>query len=194
MQELAPEYGITVKMTRTDDVTMDPEARMNVIKAIQPDAFISIHVNSTEENQTSKNEISVLIPRNETNSNYVQSRLLGSSLLQAAKNDFSTNSLLTQNRNQGVYVVDQNPYPAVLIECGYMNNPDNVKLLQDAAKIEQLARDILQGVVAYANAATQTSNTTMPDTTKNPAPVCGKWQDIYTSNRQKQLMQTRLNQ
>ena len=57
VQELAPEYGITVKMTRTEDVTMDPKARMDVIEAAQPDAFVSIHVNTTEESQTSKNEI-----------------------------------------------------------------------------------------------------------------------------------------
>ncbi len=168
MQELAPEYGITVKMTRTDDVTMELEARMNVIKAIQPDAFVSIHVNATEENQTSKNEISVLITRDETNSNYGQSRLLGSSLLQIVKNDFPINSLLIQNRNEGVYVVDKNPYPAVLIECGYINNADNQKQLQNAAKVEQLARDILQGVVAYANAAPQATAATIIDTTKNP--------------------------
>jgi N-acetylmuramoyl-L-alanine amidase len=168
MQELAPEYGITVKMTRTDDVTMDPEARMNVIKAIQPDAFVSIHVNATKESQTSNNKISVLIPRNETNSNYGQSRLLGSSLLQTTKNDFPINSVLIQQKDEGVYVVDQNPYPAALIECGYINNADNVKQLQDASKVEQLARDILQGVVAYANAAHQTTNVEIKDTTKNP--------------------------
>jgi N-acetylmuramoyl-L-alanine amidase len=168
VQALAPEYGITVKMTRTEDVTIDPKSRMDVIEAAQPGAFVSIHVNATEEGQTSKNEISVLIPGNSTNSNYGQSRLLGSSLLQAAKNDFPVNSVLIQDNQEGVYVVDKNPYPAVLIECGYMNNADNVKQLQDAAKAEQMARDILQGVVAFANAAHQTTVAAATDTTKNP--------------------------
>lgn len=168
IQDLASEYGITIKMTRTEDITMDQKARMDVIDATRPNAFISIHVNTTEEDQTNKSELNVLIPRNETNSNFAQSRLLGSSLLQFARKDFPVNTSLLQHREEGVYVIDKNSTPAVLVECGYMNNAANVKQLRDAATMEQLARDILQGVVAYANADHQATNTTMADTTKNP--------------------------
>lgn len=164
VQALAPEYGITVRMTRTEDVTMDPKMRMDVIEAVHPDAFVSIHVSATEEQQTNKNEVNVFITKNESNNNYAQSRLFGSSLLQATKHDFPINSILMQRKEEGIYVIDQNPYPAVIIECGYMNNADNIKQLQDVTKTEQLARDILQGVVAYANAAPQTTSVVLVDT------------------------------
>jgi N-acetylmuramoyl-L-alanine amidase len=167
MQELAPEYGITVKMTRTEDVTMDPKMRMDVIEAVHPDALVSIHVSTTSEQQTSNDEVNVYITKEESNNNHLQSRLLGSSVLQATKNDFPTNTTLKQRKEQGIYILDHNPYPAIIIECGYINNTDNVKQLQDAVKVEQLARDILQGVVTYANAPHQTTNASITDTTKN---------------------------
>ncbi|TKK67488.1 hypothetical protein FC093_14455 [Ilyomonas limi] len=164
VQALAPEYGITVKMTRTEDITMDQKMRMDVIEQAHPNAFVSIHVNTTEEPQTSKNEVSVYITRDESNANYRQSRLLGSSLLQVAKDDFPVSSTIMQRKEQGIYVIDKNPYPAIVVECGYINNADNVKQLTDAKKVEQLARAILQGVVAYANAAPETTSVVITDT------------------------------
>ncbi len=164
IQELAPEYGITVKMTRTEDVAVDLKTRVDVAETAHPDAFVSIHVSTTSEKQTNRNEIDVFIPRNESSNNYAQSRLLGSSLLQSAKKDFPVNLTLLQRKGEGIYVIDKNSYPAVMIECGYLNNTENLKQFNDKVKTEQLARDMLQGVVTFANAALQTINTTIADT------------------------------
>ncbi len=161
--QLAPSYGITVKMTRIEDATVSLKDRLNFTKEQSPDAFISVHMNVTDEKKTSKQEVNVYITRNDANSNYTKSRLLGSSLLQTVKNDFAVNTVLIQRKQQGIYVIDQNPYPAIIFECGYMNNTNNLKQLMDDTKIERMARDILQGVVAYANA--DKSMTAITDTT-----------------------------
>lgn len=178
--DLAPEYGITVKMTRTDDITTTQQDRIQFI-AGQADAFISLHVNATGEKNTDKNGMEVYISRFENSTNFAKSKLLGSSIIKNLQPNFTTNDLLLQRKNQGIYVLDANPYPAVLVECGYINNNYDIKLLTDNAKREQLARDILQGVVGYANAdknALSMSNNnkeevaqSSSDTAKKPAPL-----------------------
>ncbi len=165
IQQLAPEYGITVAMTRTDDATVSFEDRLNFIKSRQPDAFISIHINATAEKQTSKNEVEVYITRDEAKSSYNKSRLLGSGLLQALQNNFPIIDTLQQRKNHGIFIIDQNPYPAAIIECGYMNNAESVKQLTNDNKVETLARDILQGVVNFSNAKQQSATVTIMDTT-----------------------------
>ena len=182
IKELALEYGITVKLTRTEDVTLPLQDRMGFIKNVQPDAFISIHVNNSEEKNTSKNGMEVYISRVDSNANFAKSKLLGSSVVKSLQSDFTTSSSLLQRREQGIYVIDANPYPAILVECGYINNLNDLKQLTDANKLGQMARDILKGVAAYANAnknasllnndngsneALQSST----DTTKKPTPL-----------------------
>ena len=180
IKQLAPEYGITVKLTRTEDVTVPLQERMSYIKSIQPNAFISLHVNAVEGTSTDKNGMEVYISRVDSNINFTKSKLLGSSIIRNLQPNFTTNGLLLQRKSQGIYVIDANPYPAVLVECGYMNNSNDLRQLTDNTKREQLARDILKGVVAYANADKNTSSInnnseevaqTTSDTAKKPTPL-----------------------
>ena len=168
IEVLAPQYGITVKMTRTRDETVTLQDRVAFIDQQQPNACISIHVNATDEKQTSKSEVSVYITNDESKDNYQQSRLLGSSLLQAEKNNFSVDSVLQQRKMHRIYFLDKNNYAAVILECGYINNAESVKQLTNDAKVEQLAKDILTGVVAYANADKSKENVMHDTTGKQP--------------------------
>ena len=160
--ELAPQYGITVKMTRTEDATVSLQDRINIIKNAQPDACVSIHVDVTEEKQTSKDAFSVYVAKD--NAGAGQSRLLGSSLIQSIKTNFPVSADIMQ-RTQGIYVLDQNPYPAVILECGYMNNEKSLQQLTTDAGVEKVAKDILEGVVVYANNKQQTTLISFSDTT-----------------------------
>ncbi len=168
IQDLAPQYGITVVMTRTEDETVSLQQRMDIVTNNHPDAFVSIHVMNTEEKETNKNDVEVYISRNETSKNYQQSRLLSSGLLQAVKADFPINDAVMQRKEKGIYVLDFNPYPAALIECGYMNNADNLKQLMNADYVEKMSKDILQGIVAYANADKTNASISITDTTAKP--------------------------
>jgi len=53
--------------------------------------------------------------------------------------------------NVGIWVLKSNPDPAILIECGYLDNKEDVKTMTDAVQVETMARKILEGVAAYAN-------------------------------------------
>ena len=55
--------------------------------------------------------------------------------------------------NPGDYfVVRECACPAVLIECGFLTNAEDEKLLMDAAYQQKLAAGITQGVLAYLDA------------------------------------------
>lgn len=45
--------------------------------------------------------------------------------------------------------------PALLIECGYMDNPTDLKYLQDDKNQEKIARDILEGIRKYSMETTR---------------------------------------
>lgn len=64
--------------------------------------------------------------------------------------DFTITPALLQQQ-AGIWVLNNSTIPAVLIECGYMTNTNDVKILRDDAKVELIARNILQGVAMYAN-------------------------------------------
>ena len=182
IEKLAPEYGITVKMTRTEDATVALPDRINFVKNQQPDAFVSLHTQATEEKQTDKSGMEIYIARDERNINFLKSKLLGSSVIKSLQSNFTINASLLQRKEKGIYVIDQNPYPSILIECGYINNPNDFKQMMDAGKTEQLARDVLQGVAAYANADKNDTNVMIDnstgwmknlsvDTTNKPVPL-----------------------
>ena len=39
--------------------------------------------------------------------------------------------------------------PAVLLECGFLDNPDDRAFITDSRNQEKIARDILQGIQRY---------------------------------------------
>ena len=75
---------------------------------------------------------------------------MGSAVLQTLDKNFTVNNSLLQKK-VGIWVLKANTHPAILIECGYLDNDEDLKILNDRAKIELMARKILEGVALYAN-------------------------------------------
>jgi len=149
IKQLSSEYGIDVVLTRDDDATMSVQEKVNYSNAHKPDAFISIHVNNQEPGETvKKSGMEVCISPD--NIKYDESKLLGSAIIQNLNSNFTINNSLVQ-RKFGIWVLKANTVPSILIECGYLNNDDDLKVLNDASKLELMAREILQGVATYAN-------------------------------------------
>ena len=133
------------------------------------DLFISIHTNMTEDgvkgkNQTSSSGFQIYIPRNTSNV-YEGSVKLGSVLTETIKSDFIIEPELKQARGDGgnILILKKATVPAVLIECGYMDNPGDMKYLQDEKNQEKIARDILEGIKKYSLSNTE-STTETPST------------------------------
>ena len=149
IKKLSPEYNINVILTRNNDVFMSPPEKVNFTNAQNADAFISVHVNSIPKSYPSKSGMEILVAKKNTDI-LESSKVLGSAIIQNLQSNFTVAPALLQQQ-VGIWVLEQSKIPCALIECGYITNANDLKILKQDAKIELMARNILQGVAMYAN-------------------------------------------
>jgi bla regulator protein blaR1 len=179
IQSLAGEYNVDVIMSREADITPGSNnlgESLEYIAALpknkNADLFISIHSNLTVngkngKTQTSSSGFQIYVPRN-SSTVYESSVKLGSVLTEVIKSDYKIEPELKQTTDDGgnILVLKKATVPAVLIECGYMDNPTDLKYLQDEKNQEKIARDILEAIKKYSLASSVPATETSPtDTT-----------------------------
>jgi N-acetylmuramoyl-L-alanine amidase len=159
IHKLSPLYGIYTILTRDSDVFMNPLQRVEFASNRHADAYVSIHVNELKGYQyVSGMQVYV----SNYNPKFSESCKLGSSIATNLSTDFKIFPRL-EDRSENIYVLSQNPLPSVLIECGFITNPGDLKLLTDSTKILILAKQILAGVQAYRdNHVTQLYTVQLP--------------------------------
>ena len=157
LETLAHDYNINVIMTREDEnfplEAMDKNdalrKRVELVNNLKPDAFITIHVNSSSENeQSSKSGFDAYITNKGYNLPDVQ---LASSVLGELKKIYTTNGNIKPRGNASIYVIDKANYPSLLLECGYINNPKDISFVTNEKNQEKIAKAILKGIVTFAN-------------------------------------------
>ena len=149
IKDLSSQYEVNVVLTRSSDEYMSPQEKSNFANTKNANAFVSIHINSQEEKQSSKSGFEVVLSaRNEKL--LPENQVLGSAILQSLNKDFKAEQVL-QQKKAGIWVLENSTIPSALIECGYLTNAGDANLLKDDAKIELMAKNILQGVAMYAN-------------------------------------------
>lgn len=176
IKELSPAYNIKVVMTREDDLLPGSAAnaedanlkRVEIANNLKPAAFVAIHVNTTAglEFQKKRSGFEVYVSGTRDDKT---SQELGSAILHEISNLHTTTKELRSRNNNGVWVLDNNNCPAVIIECGYINNEADLAFISDATNQEKIAKSILCALVAqYAGtAASSPVNHTVSDITSN---------------------------
>ena len=143
--------GIKVVLTRADDNGLydanaknfkvsDMEKRVEIIKKANPDMVISIHCNAFSD----KSQVGAQAFFQESNeksesfAEALQSQLL-SQLPRARK-----------SHSKGDYfLLKESPCSAVLVECGYLSNPEEEKDLCSVSYQNKVAYAIMCGVVKF---------------------------------------------
>jgi N-acetylmuramoyl-L-alanine amidase len=168
IQALSSEYNVDVILSRETDITPGSNELRESLKYIaelpkknNADLFISIHTNATEDGekgkmQTSKSGFEIYIPRT-SSVVYEGSVKFGSALTEVIKSDYAIEPelKLTHGDGSNIYILRNATVPALLIECGYMDNPADLKYLQDDKSQEKIARDILEGIRKYSMESTR---------------------------------------
>lgn len=150
LRTLLENAGATVVMTREEipagqKVVM--ETRMKANNAIEPDIFISIHANSTENITTATGAETYT-----QNGNAFSQKYLAVDLAEKIRDglkDSTGQKSVTKTSN--LYMLRLNNHPAVLIETGYLSNPSDEELLSSDEYRQKLAEGIYAGVVEYFN-------------------------------------------
>jgi N-acetylmuramoyl-L-alanine amidase len=141
---LSGQYNLDVASTRKEDHSMPLEDRVALSNKETPDVFISVHVNKHEAGEKMP-DYQVYV--SDKSPKLAESEVFASAMissLQAA----DVKPVLSQKH---LWVLTANDAPAILIECGDIDNAKQMALLTDDRKQEQLCRNILSGVVRYVN-------------------------------------------
>jgi TonB-dependent SusC/RagA subfamily outer membrane receptor len=99
-----------------------------------------------------------------------QSELLGSVIKEELTSIYPTTPELIK-RTVGIWVVDKNVCPSVLVECGYITDKKDREFITNVANQELVARKILKAVERYAASTEKGSYTTISDTLPNKKAV-----------------------
>ncbi len=150
VEALASQYNLKVILTRHTDTFLNPIARVNFASQQNANAYVAIHVNELRGySYVSGMQVYV----SNKNPDFDQSRLLGSAVSQNLGADFKVSPRL-QQRAANIFVLADNSIPSILVECGFITNSADLKLLTDSSKILLIAKHMLTGISAYANHAT----------------------------------------
>jgi TonB-dependent SusC/RagA subfamily outer membrane receptor len=149
VKELNQNLNLNVILSRSGDELLTPQDRIKFADANKADIFVSIHMDA-EAKKNEHNGIYIFIPKN-NNSYLNQSKLLGSSLIEAFKNNYelSVPNDLKQSE-QGIWVLKANQFPSVLIEAGFLTTQKDLDYLVKSENQKIIAQNILNGIGKYA--------------------------------------------
>ena len=138
VQEILSKQGYIVHMTREDDSTMSLQERVEFSEDIQPDIFVSIHVNSSEKPAITGIE-----------THYYRQESL--SLAQTVHSAMASN---IKANNRGLfkskfYVINHTTSPAILVEIGFLSNAEERAELVSEKRKQATAKAIAEGVQNY---------------------------------------------
>lgn len=143
--------GFTVVLTRsTDDGLYSPTAknkkqsdmnqRLKIIKDTNPNLVISIHMNSFSSSSANG---AVTYYRNEDSASKICADLIQKSLKTFC------NARMEKSKVGDYFMLNCSYYTAVLIECGFISNPEEEKLLNNSSYKEQMVNAIYNGILLY---------------------------------------------
>lgn len=125
------------------DVVSSLEARVNGAKDFHADYFISLHVNAFAMDTANGLEVFV------SNGNG-ESETFGKALLQGMVDSTALNSRGVKSGTD-LFVLEKNDLPAVLLEMGFISNPEDAALLSRSPEL--FAQGIYNGIVCYFESA-----------------------------------------
>ena len=154
LQDLFSQGGFSVVLTRRDEKGLygatdgdfkraDMKARKEIIQSTDPDLVISVHANKYPS-----------ASRRGAQAFFDGFNPAGKALAFAIQDAFNVLNEKTVGRTFSAlsgdyYILKCTHAPSVIVECGFLSNPEDEKLLSDAAYREELARSIYAGTVVF---------------------------------------------
>lgn len=153
LQKLLEEQGCQVIMTRTTDQGLydesasnkkmsDMKKRIEIMNGCHPDLIVSIHQNSFSDT-ISKGAQVFYQASSETG------KALAEQMQAVLKEQADPNNKRQCKANNDYYLLQHTEATMVIIECGFMSNPQEAELLQTEDYQNTLAAAITNGVMQY---------------------------------------------
>lgn len=152
LKELLELQGIEVKMTREEDKMLsdgkvenkkreDMKARVEIINHSVPKLVVSIHQNSYSDTNVKGAQVFYY---EESREGKAASELMQKSLL-----EIDADNHRQAKGNNDYYLLKNTEAPVIIVECGFLSNPEEADLLIKEEYQDELADVISKGIVAY---------------------------------------------
>ena len=143
IKEKLEKKNIYVYMTRTKDTTLTLEDRVNYSNEINPDIYVSVHANSTLQEDSYGLEV-----------HYFKDDSL--ELANTVHKNFANEKNLKkwETKDRGViksrfYVINHTEAPSILIEIGFISNKIERDKLIEKHRQEEIAESVVKGILEY---------------------------------------------
>lgn len=146
VKQYLDQLGYHVVMTRNTDAFISLPRRVEIAGQAQGNIFVSIHFNSSRSSEAQGVEVffhDSKADRLRTGA----SRKLADTILSRVLRRTSAQSRGVKKGN--FYVIRETGMPAVLVEGGFISNPDERTLLKSRDYQEKIARGIADGIDQY---------------------------------------------
>ncbi|HIW58123.1 MAG TPA: N-acetylmuramoyl-L-alanine amidase CwlD [Firmicutes bacterium] len=141
---LGKESGDTVRGQKRNDL----KARVDMMGSTGADIMVSIHMNKFEQSQYRGAQ--VIYAENVEDSMY-----LAESIQTALREIDPENERQIKKNETGVYLLKNATIPSVIVECGFMSNPEELSLLQSEEYQKKIAMSIYKGIERYYSSANE---------------------------------------
>ena len=154
---LLREKGVNVVLTRKTDVLLydvnsdyqgkkkaqDVRKRLEIANECENPLLVSIHMNYFAQTQYSG--LQVWYSKNDA-----RSRILADIIQKETKNSLQPNNKrIIKEATSSIFLLHNATFPAVLIECGFLSNPDEARALGDEQYRQKLAEVIFKSIMDY---------------------------------------------
>ena len=138
VRDMLVKKGYQVQMTREEDEYVSLQDRVAISEQFEPEIFVSIHVNSSTGSEATGVETHY----------YHQESLFLAQTVHASV----ASAINTKNRGlfkSKFYVINHTTAPAILIEIGFLSNPEERAELTKNSRRKATAKAIVEGVENY---------------------------------------------
>jgi len=138
---IAPDKSLSIAEVKRADMKKRKEIR----DSSNADLFVSIHMNKFAD--SSQNGAQVFYAKNP-----LQSKALAQNIQKHLKNNINPkNNRHIKESDGSIYILNNAQIPCVLVECGFLSNPHEEKLLCLDEYRQNIAFAIYSGIVEYIN-------------------------------------------
>lgn len=159
LQSLLEQSGAAVVVTRADDSSIhDPDKktirskkisdlqnRKKMMEESYADVFVSIHLNKFEQSQYYGAQVFYSTANEQSK---ILAEIIQKELIENIDNG---NTRQAKPATDDIYILKDVTIPAVIVECGFLSNPEEEKLLQTEKYQKKLAWSIYIAIMKYFN-------------------------------------------
>lgn len=149
LREELTERGYEVIMTREGENGLDRKKktdmhmRLDIIQSASADMFVSIHMNKFRQSKYRGAEVLY-------SNNFIQSALLAQLIMDEIREiDPQNQKRSITEAEKSLYLLKNAPVPAVIVECGFISNPEEEALLLSKEYQSRVASAICEGIISY---------------------------------------------